>query len=169
MTQMYGSLVNSLIFLMSNVVNLWMFEKDPVPEARSIILMYIAVLVLSCFSYWKTDPSASVLSVLIMAALTVEQHARPWPHADQVLIQPQFLWTLLVITGNRPLSLQVKTGLALLVLTAAITASYISPLVRVADNLPLFLTATLMFFSIPPLLLGSFGRNKAWASQLTWG
>ena len=107
--------------------------------------MYVAVLVLSCFSYWRTDPNASVLSCLIMAALTVEQHAHPWPHADQVIILPQFLWTLLVITGNRPLPLQVKTGLALLVLSAAITASYMSPLVRVVDDLPLFLTATLVF------------------------
>lgn len=107
---MYGDLVNGLCYTAFLSVYVWMWARDPAPGARNIVLAFAWTAVCCWFSYLKEAPMASVFACLGMSASIAGMNLYRWPHSDEVVVLPQFLWSLLIISGNTPLPFAFKAG-----------------------------------------------------------
>lgn len=138
---MHGDLVNALCYTAFTPVYLWMWLREPVPGADHIVAAFAWTAVFSWISYWKQNSPASVLACLGMSASIAGMNLYQWPHSDEVVVVPQFLWSLLIISGNAPLSFAVKTAMAVVALLTALAVAVYSPLLEVSDALPILLGA----------------------------
>ena len=69
-----------------------------------------------------------------------------WPHPDELVVIPQFLWSLLIISGNTKLSLSYKSGMALLALATAIVVLVIDDAGDLRESIPILFGATSVHF-----------------------
>jgi len=134
--------VNGLCYTAFLLIYLWMWLRDPIPGAGQIVIAFAWTAVFSWVSYLKKSAVASILACLGMSASIAGMNLYRWPHSDEVVVLPQFLWSLLIICGNTPLNFLVKTALALLALATALVVAVYSPLLNVSDALPVLLGAT---------------------------
>jgi signal transduction histidine kinase/DNA-binding NarL/FixJ family response regulator len=145
--QMSGDLVNGLCYTAFLPVYAWMSLKDPAPGAINIVIVFAWTVVWSWYSVLKQDFFASTLACIGMSASIAGMNLYGWPHADEVVVIPQFFWSLLIISGNRPLPFPYKMGLGMVALSTALSVAFFSPLITVADNLPLLLGATAVYLT----------------------
>lgn len=142
---MRGDLVNGLCYAVFTPIYLYMWLRDPLPGVGNIVLAFAWTAVFSWVSYLKESSVASVLACLGMSASIAGMNLYQWPHLDEVLVLPQFLWSLLIISGNNELSSAVKIAMALVALATALVVALYSPLVNLSDALPVLLGATAVF------------------------
>ena len=144
MGAMYGDLVNAVCYTAFFPVYVYLLSTDPTPEARSVVMAFAWTMVFSWFSYLQERQFTSVLACLGMNASIAGMNIYGWPHAGQIVVQPQFLWCLLITSGNTKLPMSVKIEMALFALAVALTVCKFSPLVNLTDELPLLLSSTVM-------------------------
>jgi signal transduction histidine kinase/ActR/RegA family two-component response regulator len=121
---------------------MWMWVSEPAPGAMNIIIAVAWTAGCCWFSYLKQSVVASILACVGMSASIAGMNLYAWPHADEVVILPQFLWSLLIISGNLNLSFAYKIGMACVAFATALVVAIYSPLLQVSDALPLLLGAT---------------------------
>jgi signal transduction histidine kinase/ActR/RegA family two-component response regulator len=140
---MYGDLVNGLSCAVVLPVYMGMWASDPAPGSRNIVIA-VAITTSCCwFSYLKQNAVASALACLGMHACIAGMNLYRWPHTtDETVVLPQFLWSLLIISGNLNLSFAYKSGMACVAFATALIVAIYSPLLQVNDVLPLLLGAT---------------------------
>lgn len=139
---MYGDLVNGMCYTAFLPVYLWLWIKDPSPGARNIVIAFAWTTICCWFSFLKGNAFASLLACVGMTLSIAGMNLYRWPHADEVVVFPQFLWSLLIISGNLSLTFTQKTAMTLIALVNALAVAFYSPLLEVTDALPLLLGAT---------------------------
>ena len=87
----------------------------------------------------------SLVACTSMAASIVCMNLYQWPIAGEVVVFPQFLWMLLIISGNVSLAFRQKLLMGTIALATAVTVASLSPLVELMDNFPLLLCASAVF------------------------
>jgi signal transduction histidine kinase/ActR/RegA family two-component response regulator len=141
--RMYGDLVNGLCYAAILPVYMGMlWASDPVPGSRNIVIAFAITTSCCWFSYLKHNAIASALAYLGMSAGIVGMNLYRWPFKDEVVVVPQFLWSLLIISGNVQLSFAYKAGMACVAFMTALMVAIYSPLLQVTDVLPLLLGAS---------------------------
>jgi signal transduction histidine kinase len=140
--RMYGDLVNGLCYAAVLPVYMGMWASDPAPGSRNIIIAFALTTFCCWFSYLKHSAAASALAYFGMSACIVCMNLYRWPYKDEVVVLPQFLWSLLIIGGNVNLSFAYKAGMTCVALVTALLVAIYSPLLQVTDALPLVLGAT---------------------------
>jgi len=141
---MYGDLVNGLCYTAFLPVYLWMSLKNPSSQSLQICAAFAWTTVFSWYSYWTNSSRASMMAIVGMSASIAGMNLYRWPHADEVVVVPQFLWSLLIISANAPLSFAYRMTLAVIALSTAVLVAIYTPLLRVSDALPLLLGASTM-------------------------
>lgn len=68
-----------------------------------------------------------------------------WPVSGEVVVFPQFLWMLLITSGNITLSFRYKIVMGAIALSTAILVATLSPLVESTENMPLLFCAFAVF------------------------
>jgi signal transduction histidine kinase/ActR/RegA family two-component response regulator len=140
--RMYGDLVNGLCYAAVLPVYMGMWASDPAPGSKNIVIAFAITTSCCWFSYLKHNATASVLAYLGMSACIICMNLYRWPHKDEVVVLPQFLWSLLIISGNVNLSFAYKAGMTCVAFVTALMVAIYSPLLQVTDALPLLLGAT---------------------------
>lgn len=144
--RMYGDLVNGMCYsaFLPVYLYLWINETDSTKweGAKHINFAFAWTAVFCWYSYLFVDPLASTLAFLGMSTSIAGMDLYQWPHFGEVVVVPQFLWSLLIIGANTPLLLAYKCGLAIIALATAVAVAVQSPLLSVTDTLPLLLVAT---------------------------
>ncbi|CAB9511876.1 Hybrid signal transduction histidine kinase K [Seminavis robusta] len=142
----YGDLVNALCYTAFLPVYMYMYLQDPQEGALHINIAFALTTVFSWWAYMKEFPMASTLACLCMSLSIAGMNLYRWPHSDEVVVVPQFLWSLLVVSGNIPLPFSYKMAGGAVALANAIVVAYCTPLLSLSETLPTLLSAAAVFF-----------------------
>lgn len=144
----YGDLVNALCYTIFLPVYLWLWlAQEPDNEgARNINIAFALTAVFSWYAVWKGSPLASSLAMLGMSSSIAGMNLYRWPHADEVVVIPQYLWSLLIVSGNWDLPLAYKLVNGSIALVNAVVVASLTPLLSLEDNIPTLLSAAAVYF-----------------------
>jgi len=142
----FGDLVNGLCYTAFLPVYAWLWwasGEDPKPAGSvSVCFWFFATCLFCWMSWWRDSVVASVASQLCMSVSIVFMNLFQWPHSGEVVVLPQFLWSLVIISGNVSHGFLIKTGLALQALGMALFVAHASPLLSFSETFPSLLGAT---------------------------
>ena len=139
---MQGDLVNGLCYSLFLPAYLWLWISNPEPGAAIINALFLLVAATSWVSWCWGSFVASSIANAGMAASIACMNLYQWPHKGEVFIFPQYLWSLLIVSFNTSLPFAVKTGITVNALGTALLVASKSPLLSVADALPMLLSVT---------------------------
>lgn len=142
MTGMHGDLVNGLCYTAFAPVYLWMWFSDPEPGAAFINFFFLVTAISCWYSWWYLNVAASICASVSMSMSIVGMNLYQWPHKGEVVVIPQFLWSLVIISANVANPFLIKAGAGLQALGMALFVAYQSPLLQLSDALPTLLGAT---------------------------
>lgn len=141
----HGDLINGLCYTIFVPVYGYIGWVQPGPGCVSVNFWF-NVCALSCWaSYFTNSVVASLLACLSMAASIMCMNLFQWPIVGEVVVFPQFLWMLLIISGNVSLSFRYKLVMGAVALLTAVIVSVLSPLVEWTENMPLLLGLSAAF------------------------
>jgi two-component system, sensor histidine kinase len=140
---MYGDFVNALCYSLFTPFYLYLWIKEPSISGRNVTLSFTFTAIFSWLSCWRaTTPVMSLIACVGNSATIASMNLYHWPHPDEIVAIPQFLWSLLIISGNTGLSFSYKAGMAMIALTTAITVLVIDEAGELKESVPILLGAT---------------------------
>ena len=139
---LYGDLVNALCYTAFFPVYAWLWYKEPCIGGRNVASAFAWTALSSWLSYLSGNPLISTLACIGNSATIASMNLYRWPHADEVVVVPQFLWSLLIVSGNLSLTFGYKAAMGMIAFATALLVVIFSPLLQIGDSLPLLLGAT---------------------------
>lgn len=103
---------------------------------------FVLTAIFSWISCWTDNPTMSTFACIGNSATIACMNLYRWPHADEVVVVPQFFWSLLIISGNFDLSFAYKSGMGMIALFTTLIVAIFDPILEVNTTLPLLLGAT---------------------------
>jgi signal transduction histidine kinase len=144
----YGDLINGICYtaFLPVYFYLWLQEKDlgRRSAASSVVAAFAWTAAFSWLSYFLKKPNLSVMALMGMSSSIYYMNIHQWPHADELVVLPQFLWSLLILSANRPLTFPFQFALAMVALLTAVYVAAKESSQAVLDTLPVLGGATSM-------------------------
>ncbi|GKY96479.1 hypothetical protein MPSEU_000607300 [Mayamaea pseudoterrestris] len=141
----HGDLVNALCYSIFVPVYGYLGWVQPGPGCLWINLWFNVCAICCWVSYFTGSAFASLLACLTMAISIICMNLYQWPISDEVVVFPQFLWMLLITSGNITLSFRHKLIMGAIALMTTVIVATLSPLVEWTENMPLLLCASAVF------------------------
>lgn len=131
----YGDLVNALAHTAAIPAYLWLARSSPHELGAWLVNFgFIAVAILQWLSYARESRQLSLVSCGIMAFTTASINLCQWPHAGENLLLEQFIWTLLILSGNLSMPFLYKAYEGVFQLFAYVMIAVMHPLPEVAQG-----------------------------------
>lgn len=141
---MYGDLINGICFTAFLPVYVYISQTQ-YPQAvgpRNTCLAFFFTVIFCWLSVWTKNCLWSSLALVAMCASIACMNLYQWPHADEVIVVPQYTWCLLIIASNLSLTLPYRIWLAIM---AASNALGIVVVLQSFDKIPLLLAASAVY------------------------
>jgi signal transduction histidine kinase/PAS domain-containing protein len=167
---MHGDLVNGLCYTVILPAYLYLWWSHPEEDGATLIsFLFVVVSACSWISYCHDHQVASEIANYGMAASIAAMNLYQWPHKGQIVIYPQYIWSLGIVSFNSTLSFPRKMRITGCALTLALWVSYRSPFIKLGDALPLLLGTTAVFVLFHYLGGDLSTLSARWATMLLAG
>ncbi|CAM9602973.1 unnamed protein product [Chrysoparadoxa australica] len=93
------------------------------PGSGSVVVAFLSCGFFSSLSYWLRNAWAAFFGYISMLVSIALMNINGWPHTGQVVILPQTLWSLLILSANGAVSPQLKIYLSVATLISALVVS----------------------------------------------